>query len=81
MGVLIGTVQLCDELLRQLRLRVGLSGKVRELLQDHMTPTNCASIAKQTHKTERTLRRKLEEERTFSEILAEREGFEPSKGF
>lgn len=67
------TVKLCDELMEQLRLRAGIAGQVREfLLEGHMRPTRCPAVAKHLHMTERTLRRKLREERTsFRKLVDE----------
>ncbi|TRZ54947.1 MAG: AraC family transcriptional regulator [Rhodocyclaceae bacterium] len=58
-------VTLCDELLEELNLRVGLVGKVRHvLLVNLMKPTSFDAIAKHLHMTSRTLGRKLREENT-----------------
>jgi AraC-like DNA-binding protein len=67
------TLRLCDELLEQLRLRVGIAGKVREvLLAHHLAPMTCAAAAKQLHMAERTLRRKLREEHiSFRKLVYE----------
>ena len=66
-------VKLCDELMDQLRLRFGISGKVREtLLVNPMLRISFNSVAKQLHMTERTLRRKLHDENTsFRRIMDE----------
>ena len=66
-------VKLCDELMDQLRLRAGISGKVREvLLVNPMLRIGLDSVAKQLHMTERTLRRKLHDEETsFRKIIDE----------
>jgi AraC-like DNA-binding protein len=58
-------VRLCDRLMEQMRLRVGLSGKVREvLLQNLMSPMRLEAVARHLHMTSRTLRRRLHRERT-----------------
>jgi AraC-like DNA-binding protein len=55
--------KLCDELLDDLRLRVGLVGKVREiLLVNLLRPTSFEAVAEYLHMTTRTLRRKLRDE-------------------
>ena len=66
-------VKLCDELIDELRLRFGISGKVREiLLVNPMLRISFNSVAKQLHMTERTLRRKLRDEKTsFRTIIDE----------
>jgi AraC-like DNA-binding protein len=56
-------LNLCDELMEDLRHRIGLAGRVREhLLVNLMRPTSFYAIAKHLHMTPRTLRRKLHEE-------------------
>jgi AraC-like DNA-binding protein len=58
-------VTLCDELLEEMKLRVGLAGKVRQLLLVNlMQPTSFDAIAKHLHMTSRTLARKLQDENT-----------------
>lgn len=58
-------VKLCDVLLDEMRLRIGLSGKVREvLLLNMMKQVSLEAVAKQLHVTARTLRRKLRQEDT-----------------
>lgn len=66
-------VTLCDGLLSQMRRQLGLSGRVREaLLMGRMAETSCADVAARLHMTERTLRRRLGEERTsFRKLLDE----------
>jgi AraC-like DNA-binding protein len=66
-------VRLCDELLEEFRLRVGIAGRVREiLLVNRMSMIRAAEVAKQLHMTERTLRRRLRAEKTsFRKVLAE----------
>jgi len=64
---------LCEQLMEELRLRVGIAGKVREiLLMNRMLPMSFSAVAKQLNMTGRTLRRKLGVERTsFRQILAD----------
>jgi AraC-like DNA-binding protein len=58
-------VKLCDVLMDEMRLRIGLSGKVREvLLHNVMRPVSLESVARQLHMTGRTLRRRLRRENT-----------------
>jgi len=66
-------LKLCDELLEDLQLRIGLAGRVRELLLvDLMRPTSFNAIAKHLHMTTRTLRRRLREENTsFRKLVDE----------
>jgi AraC-like DNA-binding protein len=66
-------LKLCDELMEDLQLRVGLAGKVRELLLVNlMRPTGFDAIANHLHMTTRTLRRKLREEHTsFRKLVDE----------
>jgi len=66
-------VTLCDDLLREFRFRIGITGRVREvLLVNRMWPIGMGEVAKQLHMTERTLRRRLQEEnRSFQRVLAE----------
>ena len=66
-------VILCDQLLEELRLRIGIAGRVREiLLVNRMSPIGIGEVAKQLFMTERTLRRRLHAEKTsFRRILAE----------
>lgn len=57
--------RLCDELLHELQLRVGLSGRVREILLVNLAqPTTFNAVAKHLKMTPRTLRRRLQEENT-----------------
>jgi AraC-like DNA-binding protein len=66
-------LKLCDEQMEDLQLRIGLAGKVRELLLVNlMRPTDFDSIANHLHMTTRTLRRKLHEEHTsFRKLVDE----------
>jgi len=66
-------LKLCDELMGELELRIGLAGKVREiLLVNLMRPTSFSAVAKHLHMTTRTLRRKLREENTsFHKLVNE----------
>lgn len=58
-------VTICDELLEELKIRVGLAGKVRQLLLVNlMRPTSFDATAKHLHMTPRTLGRKLREQNT-----------------
>jgi AraC-like DNA-binding protein len=59
--------------MEDLQLRIGLIGKVREiLLVNLMRPTSFDAIAKHLHMTTRTLRRKLGEENTsFRKLVDE----------
>jgi len=61
----LAITELCDDLMEDLQLRIGLAGKVRELLLVNLVrPTSFNAIAKHLHMTTRTLRRKLLEENT-----------------
>lgn len=66
-------VALCDQLLDELALRVGIAGKVREfLLVNIARPTSFDAVARHLKMTTRTLRRKLRDENTsFRDILSE----------
>jgi AraC-like DNA-binding protein len=66
-------LKLCDEEMEGLELRVGLAGKVREIvLVNLMRPTNFDAVARHLHMTPRTLRRKLQEENaSFHELVDE----------
>ena len=58
-------LEMCDELLEAMQLRVGLPGKVREvLLSNLMRPTSLVETARQLDMSPRTLRRKLSEHGT-----------------
>jgi AraC-like DNA-binding protein len=66
-------VRLCDILMDQMRLRLGLSGRVREvLLHNVMKGMSLNAVAAQLHVTVRTLRRRLRAENTsFRELVAD----------
>lgn len=65
-------LRLCDQLMEELRLRVGLVGKVREILRVNlMRPTSLEAAAKHLNMTARTLRRKLAEENTYFHELVD----------
>jgi AraC-like DNA-binding protein len=65
-------VNCCDFLMDQMRLRVGMSGKVREvLLHNVMSPMRLEAVAMRLHMTPRTLRRRLHQERTSFRRLAD----------
>lgn len=65
-------LRLCDQLMEEVRLRVGLVGKVREiLLVNLMRPTGLEAAAKHLNMTARTLRRKLAEENTSFHTLVD----------
>ncbi len=56
-------VALCDELLNDLKSRVGVAGKIRALLiQDMTNPPTLAAIAKLLEVSDRSLRRQLREQ-------------------
>jgi len=58
-------VELCDRLMEELQLRIGLVGKIRHiLLVNLMRPTSFAAVANHLSMSTRTLRRKLREENT-----------------
>lgn len=66
------TVELCNRLLEDMRLHIGLAGRVREiLLANLMHPTRIEAVAKDLHMTSRTLKRKLSEENTSFRKLAD----------
>jgi AraC-like DNA-binding protein len=66
-------VELCDGLMEEFRLRIGLVGKVRQiLLVNLMRPTRFDDIAEYLSMSARTLRRKLREENTsFRKLVDE----------
>ena len=58
-------LKLCDQLMDEFELRVGVAGKVREvLLQNLGRPCTLNSVAQKLRMTARTLRRKLQDEKT-----------------
>jgi AraC-like DNA-binding protein len=58
-------IALCDDLMEDLNLRIGLVGKVRQvLLVNLMQPTSFSDVAGYLNMSTRTLRRKLQEEST-----------------
>lgn len=65
-------VRLCDEQMQDLKLRVGVVGRVRQHLLVHLVrPPSFAEIAEHLHMTPRTLRRKLSEEKNSFRKLAD----------
>jgi AraC-like DNA-binding protein len=65
-------VELCDGLMEDFELRVGLVGKVRQfLLGNLMRPTSFDDVAAHLGTSARTLRRKLHEENTSFRKLAD----------
>jgi len=66
-------LRLCDDLLEEQQLHVGLTGKVREVLLVNLArPTGFDAVARHLKITPRTLRRKLHEENTsFRHLLDE----------
>jgi hypothetical protein len=58
-------VELCDRLMEDLQLHLGLAGKVRQLLLTNMLrPLSFSDVASDLNMSDRTLRRKLREEKT-----------------
>lgn len=58
-------VELCDRLLEDLQCRLGLAGKVRQLLLTNLLrPLSFGEVASNLNMSARTLRRKLREEKT-----------------
>jgi AraC-like DNA-binding protein len=54
---------LCDDLLNELKLRVGIAGEIRALLlRDITNPPTLATIAKLLEVSDRSLRRQLQEQ-------------------
>jgi AraC-like DNA-binding protein len=65
-------VELCDRLLNDLQLRIGLTGKVRQVLMNNlMRSTSFDEVASALNMSARTLRRKLREENTSFRNLAD----------
>jgi AraC-like DNA-binding protein len=62
--------QLCNRLLDELELSAGLTGRIRAIILADLTQTpNLASIAKQLGMSERSLRRKLQDESTSFRLI------------
>jgi AraC-like DNA-binding protein len=58
-------LRLCDQLMNDMQLRLGVAGKVREALVMNLTqPRAFDTVARKLHMVGRTLRRKLREENT-----------------
>jgi AraC-like DNA-binding protein len=66
-------VGLCDSLIEEFELRIGLVGKVRQLLLVNLLrPSSFDDVAKRLNMSTRTLRRKLRDENTsFRKVLDE----------
>jgi AraC-like DNA-binding protein len=66
-------LKLCDEMMEELQLHIGLVGKVRQvLLVNLMRPTSFEAVADYLHMSTRTLRRKLVDENTsFRKLVDE----------
>jgi AraC-like DNA-binding protein len=65
-------VKVCDDLIEQLSLQVGLAGKVRKcLMVNLMRPIDFDAVASDLHMSGRTLRRKLKEEKTSFRKVAD----------
>ncbi len=66
-------VSLCDELMEEFKQRVGVIGKVREILLLNLTrKSSLSAVAKHLNMSTRTLRRKLQDERSsFREVIGE----------
>jgi len=66
-------VELCDSLMDEFKLRIGLVGKVRQiLLVNLMRPTRFGDVARYLSMSARTLRRKLREENaSFRKLVDE----------
>jgi AraC-like DNA-binding protein len=65
-------VKLCDHLIEEMQLHVGLAGKVRKILLARlMRPMSLDEIAERLHMTTRTLRRRLRAENTSFRELAD----------
>jgi AraC-like DNA-binding protein len=69
----LAVVELCDRLMEDLQLRLGLAGKVRQLLLTNLLrPLSFSDVASNLNMSARTLRRKLREEKTsFRNLLDE----------
>jgi AraC-like DNA-binding protein len=66
-------VALCEDLLNELKLQVGIAGKIRTLLlRDIATPPTLAAVAKPLETSDRSLRRKLRQQGiSFRDLLGE----------
>ena len=65
-------LELCDGLMEEFRLRLGLTGKVRQaLMVNLMRSTSFDDLAKGLHMSARTLRRKLRDDNTSFRKLAD----------
>jgi AraC-like DNA-binding protein len=66
-------LKLCDEMMEELQLHIGLVGKVRQvLLVNLMRPTSFEAVADYLHLSTRTLRRRLVDENTsFRKLVDE----------
>jgi len=66
-------VELCDSLMEEFKLHIGLVGKIRHmLLVNLMRPTSFSAVASHLHVSTRSLRRKLSEENTsFRKLVDE----------
>ena len=66
-------LKLCDEMMEDLQLHIGLVGKIRQiLLVNLMRPTSFEAVADYLHMSTRTLRRRLVEENTsFRKLVDE----------
>lgn len=66
-------IEFCNSQLEELQLRIGLAGRVRQVLLTHlMRPTSIDDVAKVLNMSVRTLRRKLTEEGTsFRDLVDE----------
>jgi len=69
----LSVIGLCDQLMEEFQLRVGLVGKVREvLLRNLARPMSFDAVARHLQMSTRTLRRKLREQNsTFREIIGD----------
>lgn len=67
-------VALCDELLTELKLRVGIAGEIRALLlRDIANPPTLPAVAKLLEISDRSLRRQLRQQGiSFRSLLDER---------
>lgn len=63
--------KLCDAMVDELQLRIGVTGKVREFLLGHLMRSTFDEVAVHLHMSERTLRRKLREEKTSFRKIAD----------